>query len=130
MAEIRPFLMFQGDAEAALRLYVSLFEDGELKELTFYGAEGPGPQGKVQSALLRIAGQELMALDSPITHAFGFTPSMSLFAVCADEAELDRVYAALSEGGQELMPLGEYGFSRKFGWVNDRFGVSWQLNLP
>jgi predicted 3-demethylubiquinone-9 3-methyltransferase (glyoxalase superfamily) len=49
---------------------------------------------------------------------------------CADEAEIDRLYAALAERGTELMPLGDYGFSARFGWINDRFGVSWQLNLP
>jgi predicted 3-demethylubiquinone-9 3-methyltransferase (glyoxalase superfamily) len=52
---------------------------------------------------------------------------MSLFVECESEAELDRLYAALHE--KALMPLGNYGFSKKFGWVNDRFGVSWQLNL-
>lgn len=126
---VRPFLMFQGDAEPAVRLYVSLFSDGRLDEFTRYGAEGPGPEGKVQAALFTIGGQQVMALDSPISHGFTFTPSVSLFVECSDEAEIDRVYAALLEGGVELMPLGEYGFSRKFGWVNDRFGVSWQLNL-
>lgn len=61
--------------------------------------------------------------------AFTFTPAVSLFVECADEAELDEAYAKLSEDGAVLMPLGNHGFSRKFGWVNDRFGVSWQLNL-
>jgi len=64
------------------------------------------------------------------SHEFTFTPAVSLFVQCEDEAELDRLHAALSEGGGELMPPGDYGFSRKFTWVNDRFGVSWQLNLP
>ena len=56
-------------------------------------------------------------------------PVVSLFVDCASEAEIDRVYAALADGGSAPMPLGAYGFSRKFGWINDRFGVSWQVNL-
>jgi predicted 3-demethylubiquinone-9 3-methyltransferase (glyoxalase superfamily) len=50
--------------------------------------------------------------------------------VCDTAAELDRLYAALADGGEELMPVGSYGFTPRFGWVDDRFGVSWQLNLP
>jgi predicted 3-demethylubiquinone-9 3-methyltransferase (glyoxalase superfamily) len=72
---------------------------------------------------------EFAATDSPAVHAFDFTPSMSIFVECDNEAELDRVFAALSDGGKTLMPLNNYGFSKKFGWCNDRFGVSWQINL-
>jgi predicted 3-demethylubiquinone-9 3-methyltransferase (glyoxalase superfamily) len=99
-------------------------------DITRYGAEGPGPEGSVLHAVFALAGQRFMAIDSHVHHEFGFTPSMSLWVECADEAEIDRLYAALSEGGQALMPIGSYGFSRRFGWVNDRFGVSWQLTLP
>ena len=67
--------------------------------------------------------------DSPPVHDFTFTPSFSIFVDVASAEELDRLFAGLSEGGAVLMPLDEYGFSRRFGWVNDRFGVSWQLNL-
>ena len=62
--------------------------------------------------------------------AFTFTPSVSLFVDCADEEEFDRAFGTLSEGGSVLMPPDNYGFSTKFVWLNDRFGVSWQLNLP
>ena len=55
---------------------------------------------------------------------------ISLFVDCANEAEIDRLFAELSEGGSVLMPLAAYPFSRKFGWLADKFGVSWQLNLP
>jgi predicted 3-demethylubiquinone-9 3-methyltransferase (glyoxalase superfamily) len=65
-----------------------------------------------------------------VQHAFTFTPSLSLFVDCESEAELDRLFSALAEGGQILMPLEDHGFSTRFGWANDRFGVSWQLNLP
>ncbi len=62
-------------------------------------------------------------------HGFGFTPAMSLFVECESEAELDAAFGRLSEGGNVLMPVGNYGFSSRFGWLTDRFGVSWQLNL-
>ena len=62
-------------------------------------------------------------------HAFSFTPAFSLLVECTSDDEISRLCAALVDGGGALMPLGEYGFSRKFAWVNDRFGVSWQLNL-
>jgi predicted 3-demethylubiquinone-9 3-methyltransferase (glyoxalase superfamily) len=128
--KITTFLMFEGNAEEAMSFYTSLFEDAEVISLARYGADGPGREGTVQLATFALAGEQYMCIDSPAKHEFSFTPAMSLFVNCADEAELDRLYAALGEGGTELMPLGNYGFSPKFGWVNDRFGVSWQLNLP
>lgn len=60
-------------------------------------------------------------------HAFSFTPAISFAVACEDEAEVDRLFAALSQGGQVLMDLGAYPFAKRFGWVNDKFGVSWQL---
>lgn len=132
MAEqkITTFLMFEGKAEQAMTFYLSLFDGAEVVSITRYGPEGPGAEGSVVQATFTLAGQQYMVSDSYVSHAFTFTPSVSLFVTCADEAEIDRLYAALSEGGGELMPLGDYGFSKKFGWINDRFGVSWQLNLP
>jgi len=64
-----------------------------------------------------------------VKHAFTFTPSISIFVDCEDEAERGKAFRQLSEGGEVLMPLDNYGFSTKLGWVNDRFKVSWQLNL-
>jgi predicted 3-demethylubiquinone-9 3-methyltransferase (glyoxalase superfamily) len=125
-----PFLMFVGRAEEALNFYVSLFEDGEILRIERYGPEQPDREGTVTQALFRVAGQEIMAIDSPPVHQFGFTPSVSLFVTCGGEEEFSRLAAALGEGGAMLMPPGEYGFSRKFCWLNDRFGLSWQLNLP
>jgi predicted 3-demethylubiquinone-9 3-methyltransferase (glyoxalase superfamily) len=129
MTRARPFLMFEGRAEEAMTFYCSLFADGEVLQIARYGPEGPGPEGSVIKAGFRVAGQEVMCIDSFVKHGFTFTPAMSLFVDCQDEAELDRLSAALSEGGSFLMPPGAYGFSRKFAWVQDRFGVSWQLNL-
>ena len=128
--KITTFLMFEGNAEEAMTFYRSLFDDAEVVSISRYGADGPGAEGSVQQATFTLAGQPFMCIDSPMKHGFTFTPAMSLFVQCADEAELDRLYAALADRGAELMPLGNYGFSAKFGWVNDRFGVSWQLNLP
>lgn len=128
--KITTFLMFEGNAEEAMTFYVSLFDDAEVVSISRYGADGPGKGGTVQNATFSLAGEHFMCIDSPTKHAFSFTPSISLFVQCENEAELDRLYAALADQGAELMPLGNYGFSTKFGWVNDRFGVSWQLNLP
>jgi predicted 3-demethylubiquinone-9 3-methyltransferase (glyoxalase superfamily) len=128
--KITTFLMFEGNAEEAMTFYLSLFDDAEVVSINRYGADGPGKEGTVQLATFTLAGQQYKCVDSPVHHEFGFTPAVSLFVQCADEAEIDRLYASLGEQGTQLMPLGSYGFSAKFGWVNDRFGVSWQLNLP
>jgi predicted 3-demethylubiquinone-9 3-methyltransferase (glyoxalase superfamily) len=128
--KITTFLMFEGNAEEAMTFYTSLFDDAEISSITRYGADGPGKDGSVQQATFTLAGQVFMCIDSPVHHDFRFTPAVSLFVHCANEAEIDRLYAALAEQGTELMPLGSHGFSAKFGWINDRFGVSWQLNLP
>lgn len=130
MKSVLPFLMFQGRAVEALDFYVALFGgDAEVEEVFHWGAGGPGVEGTVQRARLRLKDQRVICLDSPVTHAFDFTPSFSFFVECADEAEFDRLAAGLLDGGTALMPPGAYGFSRKFAWVNDRFGVSWQVNL-
>lgn len=128
--KITTFLMFEGNAEAAITFYLSLFDDAGIDHITRYGPEGPGKEGTVQQATFFLAGQRFMCIDSPAGHDFTFTPAMSLFVQCESEDEIGSLYAALSEDGTELMPLSDYGFSSRFGWVNDRFGVSWQLNLP
>ena len=128
---IRPFLMFQdGNAEAAMTFYASLFPDGKVLELQRFGADGPGVEGSIKLAHFTIGGQQVLCTDSAVRHAFSFTPSMSLFVICASEDEIARLAGALGDGGEVLMPLDDYGFSRRFTWVNDRHGVSWQLNLP
>ncbi|NUO98271.1 MAG: VOC family protein [Nonomuraea sp.] len=124
------FLMFQnGDAEEAMTFYVSLFGDSKVVDVSRYGPGEPGAEGTVKHATFTLAGQEYMCIDSNVQHGFGFTPSISIWVACDTEEEIDRLYATLLEGGQALMGLSSYGFSTKFGWVNDRFGVSWQLNL-
>lgn len=131
MTKATPFLMFQrGKAQEAIDFYVATVPGSRIVAIERFGPEGPGPEGTVLRAWLEVAGQPVMAHDSFIDHGFDFTPSFSFFLDCADEAEIERLFATLGEGGQLLMPLGNYGWSRRFGWVADRFGVSWQLNLP
>lgn len=130
MAKVMPFLMFQeGKAEEAMNFYTSLIEDSEITSITRYGADGSGDEGTVMQATFTLKGQEFMCIDSNVRHQFDFTPSFSIYVTCDTEEELDHLYGKLNEGGQALMPLGDYGFSKKFGWLNDKFGVSWQLNL-
>ena len=126
---VATFLMFEGKAEEAMNLYVSLFKGSEVKSVERYGPGELGAEGSVKRAEFILAGHRMMCIDSPVKHAFSFTPSISLFVECEDAAELERAFAQLSAGGEVLMPLDNYGFSARFGWVKDRFGVSWQLNL-
>ncbi|MBH5320684.1 VOC family protein [Paenibacillus sp. GSMTC-2017] len=130
MGNIHTFLMFEGKAEEAMNFYVTLFENSEILSISRYGPEGPGAEGTVIQATFSLKGQTYMCIDSHVKHAFTFTPSISLFVNCESEEEVDRLYERLSANGSVLMPLGAYPFSRKFGWVSDSFGVTWQLNLP
>ena len=131
MEKVTPFLMFQdSNAEEAMNFYTSIFEDSQITNLVRYGANEAGPEGTVMQATFTLKGQDFMCIDSYVKHQFSFTPSFSIYITCNTEEELDNLYEKLGEGGQALMPLNDYGFSKKFGWLNDRFGVSWQLNLP
>ncbi|WP_284645761.1 VOC family protein [Paenibacillus silviterrae] len=130
MKKVASFLMFEGNAEEAMNYYVSLIEDSSVTSIIRYGPEGPGTEGSVMQATFTLKGQEFMCIDSHVKHAFTFTPSFSIFVTCDTEDEMDTLYGDLPVGGKVLMPLGNYGFSKKFGWVVDRFGVSWQVNLP
>src|SRR5699024_5713521 len=102
----------------------------EITSISRYGANEAGDEGTVMQATFTLKGQEFMCIDSHVKHEFTFTPSFSIYLTCSTEEELDTLYEKLLENGQALMPLGDYGFSKKFGWINDRYGVSWQLNLP
>jgi predicted 3-demethylubiquinone-9 3-methyltransferase (glyoxalase superfamily) len=121
-------LMFEGKAEEAMTLYVSLFQ-GTVDRVEKYGPGGPGKEGSIRRAEFTVGGHRLACIDSPVSHGFTVTPSASLFVECRDAAEFDAAFATLTAGGAVLMPPGDYGFSTKFTWVSDRFGVSWQLNL-
>ncbi|MBI2478163.1 MAG: VOC family protein [Planctomycetia bacterium] len=134
MAKITTFLMFSGEkhgkAEEAINFYVAQFGNSRIDSIKRYGPNDREPEGTVMIANFTLNGQPFMAIDSAAPHQFNFTPSMSLFVDCGTEEELVSLFGALSESGQVLMPLDNYGFSRRFGWTNDRFGVSWQVNLP
>ncbi|MBO0961394.1 VOC family protein [Neobacillus sp. MM2021_6] len=131
MEKVIPFLMFQdGKAEEAMNYYTSLIEDSEITSIARYGANEAGKEGTVFQATFSLKGQEFFCIDSHVKHQFSFTPSFSIYVTCDSEEEIDQLFQKLSEGGQALMPLGNYGFSKKFGWLNDRFGVSWQITLP
>lgn len=130
MTTAKPFLMFQGgSAQAALDLYFATFPDSGMVKVERYASGEPGPAGTIKVAVFTLCGREFMCSDSPVKHDFSFTPASSTFVDFDDVAELERTFRALSEGGQVLMPLDNYVFSQRFGWLNDQFGVSWQLNL-
>src|SRR5690242_20248422 len=119
-------LMFQGGvASAALEFYAQVFPSFRVNTIERYGAGAPGPEGTVKRADATFAGHELVVIDSPVKHAFTFTPAMSLFVDCDSREELEAAFAKLSDDGQVLMPVDNYGFSARFGWCADRFGVSW-----
>lgn len=127
--KITTFLMFEGKAEEAMKFYVSLFKNSKIAQITKYGKEGPGAEGTVQVATFVLNGQEFMAIDSPAKHAFTFTPAISLYVKCEKKDEIDELFKKLSDGGKVHMPLDKYPFSERFGWVEDKYGVSWQLTL-
>jgi predicted 3-demethylubiquinone-9 3-methyltransferase (glyoxalase superfamily) len=133
MRALTPFLMFCGDqhgkAEEAIRAYCAIFEDGRIVTIDRYGADDMGPEGTVRVATFELGGHPVMAIDSAAPHAFSFTPAISLWVECSSSDELERVSAALGDGGSMLMPPGDYGFSERFCWVADRYGVTWQLNV-
>ena len=114
-------LMFQdGCARTAAERYVALVPGSRIDEVV--GEDGPG-----QVIRFALAGRPFMAFESPVSHAFGFTPAMSVYLSCDTTEEVDRLFAALSDGGQVLMPVGDHGFSAHYGWCTDRHGVSWQI---
>jgi predicted 3-demethylubiquinone-9 3-methyltransferase (glyoxalase superfamily) len=138
--KLTTFLAFPQDAEEAMNFYLSLFGDSAVLNVIRAREGEPGwAAGTLQHALFTLAGQQFMCINMPPPGARGsdhapwsqysFSPAMAIYVQCGSDAEIDQLFAALSEKGEEVMPLGSYGFSSRFGWVNDRFGVSWRLNL-
>ncbi|MCR6097998.1 VOC family protein [Salipaludibacillus agaradhaerens] len=127
--KVTPFLTFFGQAEEAMNFYTSIFENSKIINITRYKAGEAGKEGSVMHAVFSINGQDMMCIDSNVKHEWTFTPAVSFYIKCRSDEEITNVFKALSDGGQVHMPLANYGFSDKFAWVDDRFGVSWQLNL-
>ena len=139
--KITPYLWFDDQAEEAANFYVSTFsaiagsatddKTSQIGNVTRYGeaaAEVSGkPAGTAMTVEFQLDGQKFVALNGG--PEFNFTPAISFFVSCQTESEVDALWETLSDGGEVLMPLGQYPFSEKFGWLNDAYGVSWQLNL-
>ena len=115
MQKIRPFLWFDGNAEEAMNFYVSIFKNSKVGTVNRYGDAGPGPKGSVMSATFELDGEEFMALNGgPM---FKFTPAISFFVNCETQQEVDELWEKLSAGGKK----------DRCGWLQDKFGVSWQI---
>ena len=128
--QIATFLTFQKEAaEQAMNFYVELFDNSKIVNINRWGNEGPGKEGTIMHATFNLKGKLFMCSDSPAIHDWDFTPAVSNFVECENESELEGLFTKLSENGKVMMPLNNYGFSQKFGFVEDKFGISWQLNL-
>lgn len=127
--KVKTFLMFDGKAEEAMNYYLSVFDQAEILSINRYGTNEAGDEGTVSHATFSLYGQVFMCMDSNIKQDFTFTPSLSLYIACTNEDEMNQLFEKLSQGGKVLVSLAAYPFSQKFGWVADKYGVSWQLNL-
>jgi len=130
--KITPFLWFDNEAEEAVNFYTSLFNNSKVKTVTLYGEErakaAERDQGTVMTVSFQIEGQDFTAINGgPV---FKITPTISFFINCDNPEEIVRLWSKLSEGGEIFMELNKYPFSEKYGWVKDKYGVSWQLILP
>ena len=133
MSGAKTVLMFVGDqcgrAAEALDYYAGAVPGVEVGNVVRVTDPASPRVGDVQRAEFTIGGTPFVAFDNDGPHAFGFTPAISIWLEIESEATLDDVFVQLSDGGTVRMPADAYGFSRRFAWVDDRFGVSWQLNV-
>lgn len=127
MQKITPFLWFDNQAEEAMNFYTSAFGNSKIVSVNRLPEGAPGVVGKVMTATFQLEGQEFMALNGG--PQFKFTPATSFFVNCTTQQEIDALWGKLAEGGMVLMELTKYPFSEKYGWVQDKYGLSWQVNL-
>src|ERR1700736_4592721 len=122
MQTIAPHLWFDKEAKEAAELYTSIFKDSEIKNTaTLHNT----PSGTVDLLTIELLGQEFRLINAgPL---FKFTPAVSFLVACDTKNEVDALWNELSKGGSALMELGEYPFSEKYGWTQDRYGLSWQV---
>lgn len=118
--KITPFLWFDHQAEEAAGFYTSVFRNSKIDRVVHFGEQ----VGVVDFSL---DGQAFNAMNAG--PAFQLNPTISFFVVCETEAETDEVWGRLLEGGKVLVRLDKYPWSEKYGWVQDRFGLSWQISL-
>ncbi|WP_379970940.1 VOC family protein [Ectobacillus sp. sgz5001026] len=131
MQKIIPHLWFDHQAEEAVSFYTSIFQNSSILRESRYGEAGAKVSGVAEGTIMnmtfQLAGQEFMALNGG--PYFTFTPALSFFVNGDTEEEINENWEKLTPGGTILMELDTYPFSEKFGWVQDKFGISWQLNL-
>ncbi len=129
--KITPNLWFDNQAEEAAEFYVSLFDNARINDVTRYDeamSEVSGqPPGSAMTVAFELQGQQFVALNGG--PQFTFTPAISFFVYCPTESEVDELYAKFADGGSVLMPLQKYPFNDRYAWVQDKYGVSWQLYL-
>ena len=130
---ITTFLTFSGaqygKAEEAIRFYVSLFPDSKVEYLERHGEGEQVPVGELRRGAFTLAGQRFMATESQGDDRVAFTPAFSLCVACRSVEELTNLFTSLSKGGKVHMPLGPYPSSQLFAWFDDKYGISWQLEL-
>jgi predicted 3-demethylubiquinone-9 3-methyltransferase (glyoxalase superfamily) len=127
MQKIIPFLWFDNQAEEAANFYMSLFENSRVLEVSRYNEATPERAGQPLVVSFELEGQRFAALNGG-PH-FKFTPAISLYVTLETETEVDRVWEKLLGGGSVMMPLQKYDWSEKYGWLQDRYGLSWQIAL-
>ena len=123
MQKIIPHLWFEKEAVKSAEFYVAVF--GGDSKIVSKGTLHDTPSGTVDMATFELAGHRFMAIGAgPL---FKFNPSVSFFVCCETKEEVDGLWNKLSEGGSALMELGKYPFSERYGWLADKYGLSWQI---